>query len=116
MARKWQTAKVFISSTFRNMHSERDHLVEVVFPELRDDSGNESSSWIEDEQDYHDRFMESLEEQRTRAKRLPRTPHPANIRKVDELPWQRLQAEQWDDLADLLMNWQFLEAKAEARP
>ncbi|NQT88960.1 ATP-binding protein, partial [bacterium] len=66
-----------------------------------------------DGQDY---FTESLEEQRARAKRLPPTPRPANIRKVDELPWQRLQAEQWDALADLLMNWQFLEAKAEAQP
>lgn len=25
MARKWQTVKVFISSTFRDMHAERDH-------------------------------------------------------------------------------------------
>src|SRR5258708_3884865 len=27
--------RVFISSTFRDMHAERDHLVTVVFPELR---------------------------------------------------------------------------------
>ena len=27
--------RVFISSTFRDMHAERDHLVKVVFPELR---------------------------------------------------------------------------------
>ena len=27
--------RVFISSTFRDMHSERDHLVAVVFPQLR---------------------------------------------------------------------------------
>src|SRR5271157_1435797 len=33
---KWRTAKVFISSTFRDMHAERDHLVKVVFPELRE--------------------------------------------------------------------------------
>ncbi|MGO9468307.1 MAG: DUF4062 domain-containing protein [Isosphaeraceae bacterium] len=32
----WQTAKVFISSTFRDMHAERDHLIKVVFPELRE--------------------------------------------------------------------------------
>lgn len=31
-----QTVRVFISSTFRNMHAERDHLVTVVFPELRE--------------------------------------------------------------------------------
>ncbi|MCD4785059.1 MAG: DUF4062 domain-containing protein [Candidatus Eremiobacteraeota bacterium] len=36
MARKWRTIKVFISSTFRDMHAERDHLVKVVFPELRE--------------------------------------------------------------------------------
>ncbi|MFI5453968.1 MAG: DUF4062 domain-containing protein [Isosphaerales bacterium] len=33
---KWETARVFISSTFRDMHAERDHLVKVVFPELRE--------------------------------------------------------------------------------
>ncbi|HKM54099.1 MAG TPA: DUF4062 domain-containing protein [Isosphaeraceae bacterium] len=36
MATTWQTARVFISSTFRDMHAERDHLVKVVFPELRE--------------------------------------------------------------------------------
>ena len=30
------TIRVFISSTFRDMHAERDHLVTVVFPELRE--------------------------------------------------------------------------------
>lgn len=35
-ARKWQEIRVFISSTFRDMHAERDHLVKVVFPELRE--------------------------------------------------------------------------------
>jgi len=30
------TVRVFISSTFRDMHAERDHLVTVVFPELRE--------------------------------------------------------------------------------
>ena len=28
--------RVFISSTFRGMHAERDHVVTVVFPELRE--------------------------------------------------------------------------------
>ncbi len=32
----WQTVRVFISSTFRDMHAERDHLVKVVFPALRE--------------------------------------------------------------------------------
>jgi WD40 repeat protein len=31
----WRTARVFISSTFRDMHAERDHLVKVSFPKLR---------------------------------------------------------------------------------
>lgn len=30
-----KTAYVFISSTFYNMHAERDYLITVVFPELR---------------------------------------------------------------------------------
>src|SRR3954468_12792115 len=36
MAGTWRTARVFISSTFRDMQAERDHLVKVVFPELRE--------------------------------------------------------------------------------
>ncbi len=36
MAQSWKTVRVFISSTFRDMHAERDHLVKVVFPELRE--------------------------------------------------------------------------------
>ncbi len=31
----WKTVRVFISSTFRDMHAERDHLVKVCFPRLR---------------------------------------------------------------------------------
>lgn len=31
-----RTVRVFISSTFRDMHSERDYLITVVFPELRE--------------------------------------------------------------------------------
>ena len=36
MSAKWRTVRVFISSTFRDMHAERDHLVRVVFPALRE--------------------------------------------------------------------------------
>ena len=36
MSRTWKTVRVFISSTFRDMHAERDHLVRVVFPALRE--------------------------------------------------------------------------------
>ncbi|XP_076601969.1 telomerase protein component 1 isoform X2 [Chaetodon auriga] len=32
---KWRGVRVFISSTFRDMHAERDILVQSVFPELR---------------------------------------------------------------------------------
>jgi tetratricopeptide (TPR) repeat protein len=36
MSQKDKTVRVFISSTFRDMNVERDHLVTVVFPELRE--------------------------------------------------------------------------------
>ena len=32
---KWRTIKIFLSSTFKDMHAERDHLLRVVFPELK---------------------------------------------------------------------------------
>ncbi len=32
----WQTVHVFVSSTFNDMHAERDYLVKQVFPRLRD--------------------------------------------------------------------------------
>src|SRR6266852_5667012 len=35
MSSVWKTVRVFISSTFRDMHAERDHLVKVTFPRLR---------------------------------------------------------------------------------
>jgi hypothetical protein len=36
MAAEWKTVQVFISSAFHGMHAERDCLVKVVFPELRE--------------------------------------------------------------------------------
>lgn len=33
---KWRTARIFISSTFRDMHGERDYLTRYVFPELQE--------------------------------------------------------------------------------
>jgi hypothetical protein len=74
-----------------------------------------------------DYWAESLESQRARARRLPPTPRPANVRKVVELPFHRIEAAKlggkddpksplWDVIADLLTDWQFLEAKAEADP
>jgi len=32
----WKRVTVFISSTFNDMHTERDYLVKDVFPELRE--------------------------------------------------------------------------------
>lgn len=37
MAAGWRTIRVFISSTFRDMQAERDHLVRFVFPRIRAD-------------------------------------------------------------------------------
>ncbi len=62
-------------------------------------------------QDY---FLETLEAQRERARRLPLTTRPANLRKASELAWQLLRAEQWEKLEGLLTDLFFLEAKAEA--
>ncbi len=36
MATKWENVYVFISSTFNDMHAERDYLVKRVFPDLRE--------------------------------------------------------------------------------
>src|SRR4051812_12259565 len=36
MASTWRTVRVFISSTFRDMHAERDWLVMRIFPQLRE--------------------------------------------------------------------------------
>jgi hypothetical protein len=32
----WKTVNIFVSSTFNDMHAERDYLVKQVFPRLRD--------------------------------------------------------------------------------
>lgn len=36
MVQTWKTVRIFFSSTFGDMHAERDYYVEVVFPELRE--------------------------------------------------------------------------------
>jgi WD40 repeat protein len=64
-----------------------------------------------DKQDY---WLESLDEQRRRARTLPPTTRPANQRKVDELPWQRLHARQGTELLAVFADLSFWEAKAEA--
>ncbi|MCX9011172.1 MAG: DUF4062 domain-containing protein [Candidatus Methanoperedens sp.] len=40
MGKTWNTVDIFISSTFNDMHAERDYLVRFVFPELRDRCAN----------------------------------------------------------------------------
>ncbi len=35
MAGAWKTVRIFVSSTFRDMHAERNHLVKITFPRLR---------------------------------------------------------------------------------
>jgi WD40 repeat protein len=59
-------------------------------------------------QDY---WQESLEDQQKRAKTLLPTPRTANVRKIQELPWHRLQARQWNELEALLFDLEFMEAK-----
>src|SRR5437016_2484241 len=39
MPATWTCVRVFLSSTFRDMQAERDHLVKVVFPALRERLG-----------------------------------------------------------------------------
>ncbi len=65
---------------------------------------------------FHDQdwWLESLEEQRRRAATVPTTPRPANVRKVEELAWQRLRAIQWFEVEQLFTDAAFLEAKTEA--
>lgn len=36
MTTQWETVHIFISSTFNDMHAERDYLVKQVFPQLRE--------------------------------------------------------------------------------
>ncbi|MBQ9592894.1 MAG: DUF4062 domain-containing protein, partial [Lachnospiraceae bacterium] len=33
---RWEEIRIFVSSTFNDMHAERDYLIQEVFPELRD--------------------------------------------------------------------------------
>jgi hypothetical protein len=40
-----KTVRVFVSSTFRDMHAEGDHLVTVVFPELRERIEQRVARW-----------------------------------------------------------------------
>jgi hypothetical protein len=32
----WRNVRIFLSSTFRDMHAERDRLIKVTFPTLRE--------------------------------------------------------------------------------
>ena len=71
-------------------------------------------------------FLESLEDQRARTRHLPPTPRPANVRKAEELVYQRLNVlyatptavpesdQACEELKNLLTDLFFLEAKTEA--
>jgi WD40 repeat protein len=75
-------------------------------------------------QDY---FLEAVEAQHERARRLPPTVRPVNLRKIDELPWQCLQMiraarsgtdidtlrDAFHRLETLFQDIHFLEAKTE---
>jgi len=74
--------------------------------------------------DSLDYWIESLE---ARTQRMPPSLRPINVRKVVELPYHRLEAAKiggrndpksplWNAIAELLTDWEFLEAKAEADP
>src|SRR5205807_7137266 len=62
-------------------------------------------------------FLESPEAQRQRVMTAPPSPRPANQRKVDELPWQRLRVAElerrYDAVEELFTDLPFLEAAAE---
>lgn len=47
MQNKWRTLRVFVSSTFRDMHFERDELVKQIFPQLRKICESRSVTWTE---------------------------------------------------------------------
>jgi len=47
MAATWRTVRVFISSTFRDMHAEREELVKRVFPQLRKLCEERGVGWAE---------------------------------------------------------------------
>ncbi len=72
-------------------------------------------------------FFETPEQMQARARHFGLVPRPVNIRKVAELPFHQLASaklagndststQYWNAVADLLTDWRFLEAKAEADP
>lgn len=78
---------------------------------------------------FHDleQLVKSIEEQRTWGQRVPYSARPVNLRKVVELPHDHLEATKvggkgdpkstyWEAVAELLTDWQLLEAKNEASP
>ena len=47
MAQAWRAVRVFISSTFRDMHAGREELVKRVFPQLRKMCEQRGVTWGE---------------------------------------------------------------------
>lgn len=67
------------------------------------------------DQDY---LLESMEERQLRAGQPLPEPGTVNVRKVDELPWQQLEAAkisgEWDAVEQLFTDISFIEAKCKA--
>lgn len=70
MAEAWKTVRVFISSTFRDMQAERDHLVRFVFPRLREELLKRRIHFVDvdlrwgvtEDQDAFDLCMQEIEQ------------------------------------------------------
>jgi len=61
-----------------------------------------------------DYFIESIEEQKQHSWQSTLMLRKVNLRKVNELPWQRLKTNNWDKIEKLFLDIFFLEAKTEA--
>ncbi len=109
MSHKWQTIKLDLSSTFKDMHTERDHLLRVVFPELKARCRQARINLIEidlrwgvtekEAEDIADYFEGRWQEPYSRA--------------IEELPYQIYHAGDKKRLKALLLNYQWIAEKLE---
>ena len=64
----WKTVRVFLSSTFRDMHAERDHLLKVTFPRVREWCAERRLFFVDIEGHMdEDRVKKALEEVKSRC-------------------------------------------------
>lgn len=63
--------------------------------------------------DAQEPWLESVDAQRERARRLPPTPRPVNLRRAGELVWQRLEVGAAEPLERLLLDPVLLDSKTE---